>query len=35
MRRPIVAGNWKINKTARESVALIEELRPLLDEECA
>ena len=35
MRRPIVAGNWKMNKTARESVALIEELRPLLDEECA
>ena len=35
MRRPIVAGNWKMNKTARESVALIEELRALLDEECA
>lgn len=35
MRRPIVAGNWKMNKTANEAVALIEELRPLVEGECA
>ena len=30
MRRPIVAGNWKLNNTATESVALIAELKPLV-----
>ena len=30
MRRPIIAGNWKMNKTAAEAVALIEELKPMV-----
>lgn len=30
MRRPIIAGNWKMNKTRAEAVALINELRPLV-----
>ncbi|MCD6169033.1 MAG: triose-phosphate isomerase [Candidatus Latescibacteria bacterium] len=30
MRRPIVAGNWKMNKTSAEAVKLAEELKPLL-----
>ena len=30
MRKPIIAGNWKMNKTAAEAVALIEELKPLV-----
>ena len=30
MRRKIVAGNWKMNKTPQEAVALINELKPLL-----
>ncbi len=30
MRRPIVAGNWKLNNTAAQTVALIEALKPLL-----
>ena len=30
MRKPIIAGNWKMNKTASESKALIEALKPLL-----
>lgn len=29
-RTPMVAGNWKMNKTAKEAVALIEELLPAL-----
>lgn len=29
-RTPMVAGNWKMNKTAKEAVALIEELLPTL-----
>ncbi|MBE5900816.1 MAG: triose-phosphate isomerase [Lachnospiraceae bacterium] len=29
-RRMIVAGNWKMNKTPSEAVALIEELKPLV-----
>ena len=28
-RRMIIAGNWKMNKTPSEAVALIEELKPL------
>jgi hypothetical protein len=35
MRRPIVAGNWKMNKTASEAAVFVEELKPLLDGECA
>ena len=30
MRRPIIAGNWKMNKTPSETVQLIEELKPLV-----
>ena len=30
MRKPIIAGNWKMNKTAAEAKALIEELKPLV-----
>ena len=29
-RRKIIAGNWKMNKTPREAVALINELKPLV-----
>ena len=31
MRRPIVAGNWKMNKTAREAGELAARLRNELD----
>ena len=27
-RRKIVAGNWKMNKTPSEAVALVNELKP-------
>lgn len=30
MRKPIIAGNWKMNNTAASGVALIEELKPLV-----
>ena len=30
MRKPIIAGNWKMNKTAAEGAALVEELNPLV-----
>ena len=30
MRKPIIAGNWKMNKTRPEAKALIEELKPLV-----
>ena len=30
MRKPIIAGNWKMNKTAAQAVALINELKPLV-----
>ena len=30
MRRIVAAGNWKMNKTPSEAVALIEELIPLV-----
>ena len=30
MRKPILAGNWKMNKTAAEGVALVESLKPLV-----
>ena len=30
MRRPIIAGNWKMNKTAAEAEILINELKPLV-----
>lgn len=30
MRRPIIAGNWKMNKTVSEAVKLVEDLKPLV-----
>ena len=30
MRKPIIAGNWKMNNTANEGVALINALKPLV-----
>ena len=33
MRKKIIAGNWKMNKTPSESVALINELKPLVANE--
>ena len=30
MRTKIIAGNWKMNKTVAEAVALVEELKPLV-----
>ena len=32
MRRPIIAGNWKMNKTIEEAVNLVREIRPGLNE---
>ena len=35
MRKPIIAGNWKMNKTPAEAVALVTELIPLVkDAKC-
>ncbi|MBR3863687.1 MAG: triose-phosphate isomerase [Clostridia bacterium] len=35
MRKPIIAGNWKMNKTPAEGAALVNELKPLVqDAEC-
>ena len=30
MRKPIIAGNWKMNKTPAQGVALVNELKPLV-----
>lgn len=30
MRRPVIAGNWKMNKTVSEAVKLVEDLKPLV-----
>jgi len=30
MRRPVIAGNWKMHKTIGESVAFVEKLKPLM-----
>ncbi|MCY6483147.1 triose-phosphate isomerase [Clostridium aestuarii] len=30
MRRAIIAGNWKMNKTVSEAIKLVEELKPLV-----
>ncbi len=32
MRKPIIAGNWKMNKTINEAMKLVEDLRPLVKE---
>ena len=34
-RKVIVAGNWKMNKTASEGVALVEALKPLVADVCS
>ena len=35
MRRGIIAGNWKMNKTVQEAISLIEEIKPLVkDAQC-
>ncbi len=35
MRKPIIAGNWKMNNTAEEGVALVKALKPLVaDAKC-
>ena len=35
MRKAIIAGNWKMNKTPSEGVKLVEELKPLVaDADC-
>lgn len=31
MRKPIIAGNWKMNKTPAEGAALVGELKPLVE----
>lgn len=28
MRKPLIAGNWKLNKTPNETISLLEELKP-------
>ena len=30
MRKPFIAGNWKLNKSPNETIALLEELKPLV-----
>ena len=30
MRRPIIAGNWKMNKTLKEALEMLEELKPMV-----
>jgi triosephosphate isomerase len=30
MRKPLIAGNWKLNKTPNETITLLEELKPLV-----
>ena len=32
MRRPIIAGNWKLYKTVKETVQFIEQLKPLVQD---
>lgn len=35
MRKPIIAGNWKMNNTLQQSLALVRELKPLVkDAKC-
>ena len=32
MRKPIIAGNWKMNNTVKDTEALLTELQPLVKE---
>ena len=35
MRKYVIAGNWKMNKTPAQAAALIEEMKPLVaDAKC-
>ncbi|MBQ5969212.1 MAG: triose-phosphate isomerase, partial [Clostridia bacterium] len=35
MRKAVIAGNWKMNKTPAETKVLIEEMKPLVkDADC-
>ena len=35
LRKAVIAGNWKMNKTPAEAKALIEEMKPLVaDADC-
>ena len=35
LRKPVIAGNWKMNNTPAEATALIEALKPLVkDADC-
>lgn len=35
MRKPIIAGNWKMNNTAAAGVALVKDLAPLVKDNAA
>ena len=35
MRRPLIAGNWKMHKTPAEAVELVQALKPLVADMCA
>ena len=34
MRKPIIVGNWKMNKTCAETVEFIEAIEPVLNDSC-
>ena len=34
MRKPIIVGNWKMNKTIKETVEFINEVEPSLNDSC-
>ena len=34
MRKPIIVGNWKMNKTIKETVEFIKEVEPCLNDSC-
>ena len=34
MRKPIIAGNWKMNKTPSEAAQLVRDLIPLVKDAC-
>ena len=34
MRKPIIVGNWKMNKTCKETVEFIKEVEPYLHDSC-
>lgn len=34
MRKPMIAGNWKMNQTPSQTVELIQQMQPLVEEAC-